>query len=238
MKALITGASRGLGLALAGALAREGWELVLDARGGPELEKAAAELTSSRTTAGPGSMGTTAGPGSVRALAGDVCDPAHRAALIDAADGLDLLVNNASTLGATPLPALAAYPLEQLTQAFAVNTIAPLALIQGLLPVLRERRGAIVNISSDAATGPYEGWGGYGATKAALEQLSNVLAAEEPGVAVWWVDPGEMRTGMLAAAGEDAEAAPRPEDVAVPALLRLVAERLPSGRYTASGLVR
>ncbi|WP_329248087.1 SDR family oxidoreductase [Actinoallomurus sp. NBC_01490] len=220
MKALITGASRGLGLALAGALAREGWELVLDARGGPELEKAVAGLDG------------------VRTVAGDVADPAHRAALIDAADGLNLLVNNASTLGAAPLPALAAYPLEELTRAFAVNTIGPLALIQGLLPVLRERRGAIVNISSDAATEPYEGWGGYGATKAALEQLSNVLAAEEPGVAVWWVDPGEMRTGMLAAAGEDAEAAPRPEDVAVPALLRLVAERLPSGRYTASGLAR
>ncbi|GLY92395.1 SDR family NAD(P)-dependent oxidoreductase [Actinoallomurus iriomotensis] len=220
MKALITGASRGLGLALAGALAREGWELVLDARGGPELEKAAAGL------------------GAVTTVAGDVSDPAHRAALIDAADGLDLLVNNASTLGATPLPALAAYPLDELAQAFAVNAIGPLALIQGLLPVLRERRGAIVNISSDAATEPYEGWGGYGATKAALEQLSNVLAAEEPAVAVWWVDPGEMRTGMLAAAGEDAEAAPRPEEVAVPALLRLVAERPPSGRYTASGLAR
>ncbi|GLY81043.1 SDR family NAD(P)-dependent oxidoreductase [Actinoallomurus iriomotensis] len=220
MKALITGASRGLGLALAGALAREGWELVLDARGGPELEKAAAGL------------------GAVTTVAGDVSDPAHRAALIDAADGLDLLVNNASTLGATPLPPLAAYPLDELAQAFAVNAIGPLALIQGLLPVLRERRGAIVNISSDAATEPYEGWGGYGATKAALEQLSNVLAAEEPDVAVWWVDPGEMRTGMLAAAGEDAEAAPRPEEVAVPALLRLVAERPPSGRYTASGLAR
>jgi NAD(P)-dependent dehydrogenase (short-subunit alcohol dehydrogenase family) len=220
MKALITGASRGLGLALAGALAREGWELVLDARGGPELEKAAAGL------------------GAVTTVAGDVSDPTHRAALIDAADGLDLLVNNASTLGATPLPALAAYPLDELAQAFAVNAIGPLALIQGLLPVLRERRGAIVNISSDAATEPYEGWGGYGATKAALEQLSNVLAAEEPDVAVWWVDPGEMRTGMLAAAGEDAEAAPRPEEVAVPALLRLVAERPPSGRYTASGLAR
>jgi NAD(P)-dependent dehydrogenase (short-subunit alcohol dehydrogenase family) len=220
MKALITGASRGLGLALAGALAREGWELVLDARGGPELEKAAAGL------------------GTATIIAGDISDPEHRAALVAAADGLDLLVNNASTLGATPLPALAAYPLDELTHAFAVNTVGPLALIQGLLPVLRERHGAIVNISSDAATEPYEGWGGYGATKAALEQLSNVLAAEEPDVAVWWVDPGEMRTGMLAAAGEDAEAAPRPEDVAVPALLRLVGERAPSGRYTASGLMR
>jgi NAD(P)-dependent dehydrogenase (short-subunit alcohol dehydrogenase family) len=218
MKALITGASRGLGLALAGALAREGWELVLDARDGSALEKA--------------------GPDGSTVIAGDVADPAHRAALVAAAEGLDLLVNNASTLGVTPLPALSGYPLDALEHAFAVNTLGPLALIQGVLPVLRERRGAIVNISSDAAREPYEGWGGYGATKAALEQLSNVLAAEEPGISVWCVDPGEMRTAMLAAAGEDAEAAPRPEDVAVPALLRLVAERLPSGRYTASGLAR
>ncbi|MGH3377073.1 MAG: SDR family NAD(P)-dependent oxidoreductase, partial [Actinoallomurus sp.] len=170
-------------------------------------------------------------------VAGDVADPAHRAALLAAADGLDLLVNNASTLGATPLPSLGAYPLDALEHAFAVNTLGPLALIQGVLPTLRERRGAIINISSDAATEPYEGWGGYGATKAALEQLSHVLAAEEPSVSVWWVDPGEMRTGMLAAAGEDAEAAPRPEDVAVPALVRLIGERPPSGRYTASALL-
>jgi NAD(P)-dependent dehydrogenase (short-subunit alcohol dehydrogenase family) len=216
MKALITGASRGLGLALAGALAREGWELVLDARGGPDLDKAAAGLA--KTTV----------------IAGDVSDPAHRAEMVAAADGLDLLVNNASTLGATPLPALSGYPLDVLEHAFAVNTLGPLALIQDVLPVLRERRGAIINISSDAATEPYEGWGGYGATKAALEQISNVLAAEEPGVSVWWVDPGEMRTEMLAAAGEDAAAAPRPEDVAVPALLRLIGDRPPSGRYTAS----
>jgi NAD(P)-dependent dehydrogenase (short-subunit alcohol dehydrogenase family) len=216
MKALITGASRGLGLALAGALAREGWELILDARGGPRLESAAAGLG--------------------KVITGDVADPSHRAELVAAADGLDLLVNNASTLGAAPLPALGAYPLDALEHAFAVNTLGPLALIQGVLPMLRERRGAVINISSDAATEPYEGWGGYGATKAALEQLSNVLAAEEPSVSVWWVDPGEMRTEMLAAAGEDAEAAPRPEDVAVPALLRLIAERPPSGRYTATGL--
>jgi NAD(P)-dependent dehydrogenase (short-subunit alcohol dehydrogenase family) len=212
MKALITGATRGLGLALAGALAREGWELVLDARRGPSPE-----------------------PGATF-IAGDVADPAHRAALLAAADGLDLLVNNASTLGATPLPALGSYPLDTLEHAFAVNTLGPLALIQGVLPTLRERRGAIINVSSDAATEPYEGWGGYGATKAALEQLSHVLAAEEPSVSVWWVDPGEMRTGMLAAAGEDAEAAPRPEDVAVPAMVRLIGERPPSGRYTASAL--
>jgi NAD(P)-dependent dehydrogenase (short-subunit alcohol dehydrogenase family) len=217
MKALITGASRGLGLALATALAGKGWELVLDARDENTLTRAAAGLG--------------------QAIAGDVADPAHRTSLLAACDGLDLLVNNASTLGVTPLPALAGYPLDALEEAFAVNTLGPLALIQGALPALRERRGAIINISSDAAQEPYEGWGGYGATKAALDQLSNVLAAEEPSVAVWSVDPGEMRTEMLAAAGEDAAAAPRPEDVAVPALLRLLAERPPSGRYTASGLI-
>lgn len=217
MKALITGASRGLGLALARALARDGWDLVLDARGATDLEKAATEL------------GATA-------VAGDVADPAHRAALAEASDGLDLLVNNASTLGATPLPALAGYPPAALEEAFRVNTLGPLALIQGALPRLRERRGAVLNISSDAAREPYEGWGGYGATKAALDQISNVLAAEEPSVSVWWVDPGEMRTEMLAAAGEDAAAAPRPEDVAVPALLKLINGRAPSGRYTVADL--
>jgi NAD(P)-dependent dehydrogenase (short-subunit alcohol dehydrogenase family) len=217
MKALITGASRGLGLALAHALAQDGWDLVLDARGAAGLDRAATEL------------GATA-------VAGDIAEPAHRAALLAASDGLDLLVNNASTLGTTPLPSLAGYPLGDLEHAFAVNTLGPLALVQGALPALRVRHGAIINISSDAALEPYEGWGGYGATKAALDQISNVLAAEEPAVSVWWVDPGEMRTEMLAAAGEDASAAPRPEDAAVPALLKLIGERPPSGRYTVAGL--
>jgi NAD(P)-dependent dehydrogenase (short-subunit alcohol dehydrogenase family) len=217
MKALITGASRGLGLALARALAQDGWTLVLDARAAPDLEKIAADLDATP-------------------VAGDIADPAHRDALVRASDGLDLLVNNASTLGATPLPRLAGYPLPELEHALAVNVVGPLALIQGVLPTLRARRGAIVNVTSDAAREPYEGWGGYGATKAALDQLSNVLAAEEPDVAVWWVDPGEMRTRMLADAGEDADAAPRPEDVAVPALRRLITERPASGRYAVSDL--
>jgi NAD(P)-dependent dehydrogenase (short-subunit alcohol dehydrogenase family) len=219
MKALITGASRGLGLALARALARDGWTLVLDARGASDLEKIAADLDATAT-----------------AIAGDIADPIHREALARASDGLDLLVNNASTLGATPLPRLADYPLPEFERALAVNLVGPLALTQAVLPTLRARRGAIVNVTSDAALEPYEGWGGYGATKAAIEQLSNVLAAEEPDVAVWWIDPGEMRTRMLADAGEDPDAAPRPEDVAVPALRRLIAERPPSGRYAVSGL--
>ncbi|MCO5994924.1 SDR family NAD(P)-dependent oxidoreductase [Actinoallomurus rhizosphaericola] len=222
MKALITGASRGLGLALARALAQDGWTLILDARGAAGLEKAAADLA--------------AAGADVTAIPGDVADPAHRDALVRASDGLDLLVNNASTLGATPLPHLADHPLLDLERAFAINVLAPLALVQGVLPALRARRGAIVNVTSDAAREAYEGWGGYGATKAALDQLSGVLAVEEPEIAVWWVDPGEMRTRMLADAGEDADAAPLPEDVAVPALRRLITERPASGRYAVGDL--
>lgn len=215
--ALITGASRGLGRALARTLARDGWNLVVDARDAAALSAVAAET------------GATAIPG-------DVADPAHRAALARAAgSGLDLLVNNASTLGRTPMPRLASLPGGALADTFATNVLAPLALIQAVLPGLRERRGAILNITSDAAVEGYETWGGYGASKAALEQLSNVLAAEEPDVAVWWADPGEMNTAMLRAAGEDADAAPPPEEAAA-ALHRLVSGRLPSGRYRAADL--
>ncbi|MEW9527638.1 SDR family NAD(P)-dependent oxidoreductase [Microbispora sp. NPDC049125] len=213
-QALITGASRGLGLALARALAADGWSLLLTARGEEDLYSAAFDL------------GATA-------VAGDVTDPAHVARLADAAPELDLLVNNASGLGPVPLPPLAGHSLDSLRELFETNVIAPLALIQATLPALRKRRGAVVNISSDAAVEAYEGWGGYGATKAALDQLSHVLAAEEPDIAVWWVDPGEMRTRMLADAvgAEEAAAAPPPETVAA-ALLRLVATRPASRRYT------
>ncbi|MFD8563375.1 SDR family NAD(P)-dependent oxidoreductase [Streptosporangium canum] len=215
--ALITGASRGLGLALARSLATDGWRLILTARGADALEPVADRL------------------GAV-ALAGDVADPAHRDRLARAVrdhGGLDLLVNNASGLGAVPLPPLAGYPLDTLEDLFRTNVLAPLALVQAFLPGLRERRGAVVNISSDAAMEAYEGWGGYGSTKAALEQLSNVLAVEEPRVAVWWVDPGEMNTAMLADAvgAEDAAAAPGPETV-VPTLRRLIEERPASGRVS------
>ncbi|MGK5552492.1 SDR family NAD(P)-dependent oxidoreductase [Actinomadura kijaniata] len=218
--ALITGASRGLGRALARELARDGWNLIINARDADALAAVAGELD--RATPVPG----------------DVTDPGHRAALVRAVrdrGGPDLLVNNAGTLGTTPLPRLADQPLDDLAAAFGVNVLAPLALIQALLPDLRERRGAILNVSSDAAVEGYRTWGGYGMTKAALEQLSNVLAAEEPDLRVWWVDPGEMRTGMLRAAGEDADAAPPPEEPAA-ALRRLVADRLPSGRYRAADL--
>ncbi|QKW39873.1 SDR family oxidoreductase [Actinomadura sp. NAK00032] len=217
--ALITGGSRGLGRALAAGLARDGWTLVIDGRDPAALAAAAAET---------GATG----------IAGDVADPAHRAALVQAVSGgLDLLVNNASTLGPTPMPRLDALPVTDLADTLATNVLAPLALIQEFLPSLRERRGAILNITSDAAVEGYETWGGYGTSKAALEQLSNVLAAEEPDVAVWWADPGEMNTDMLRAAGEDADAAPPPSEAAA-ALHRLITDRLPSGRYEASHLVR
>lgn len=217
--ALVTGASRGLGKALAAELARDGWALVIDARDPAALDAAAKELG-----------------GNTTAIPGDVTDPAHRTALAEAvADGLDLLVNNASTLGTTPLPRLADQPLDDLAAAFATNTLAPLALTQAVLPALRSRHGAVLNITSDAAVENYPTWGGYGASKAALEQLSNVLAAEEPDLTVWWADPGEMNTTMLRAAGEDADAAPPPEDAAA-ALHRLITRRLPSGRYRTTDL--
>ncbi|WP_242908372.1 SDR family NAD(P)-dependent oxidoreductase [Actinomadura terrae] len=216
--ALITGASRGLGRALAHELARDGWHLVIDARDAAALHAAARDI------------------GSVTAVAGDVTDAAHRAALAAAVSGgLDLLVNNASTLGTTPLPRLADQPVQDLADTFATNVLAPLALLQAVLPSLRARGGAVLNISSDAAVEGYETWGGYGSSKAALEQISRVLAAEEPALAVWWADPGEMATDMLRAAGEDADAAPPPAAAAA-ALHRLISERRPSGRYRADEL--
>ena len=229
-KALITGASRGLGRALATGLAAEGYAVVIDAR--DPARCAWRPTPSAPTRVGPGSA-----EADVTALPGDVTDPAHRAVL-RAAGEIDLLVNNAGTLGAAPLPALADYPVAELRAAFEANVIAPIALTQLFLPVLRERGGAILNVTSDAAVEPYAGWGGYGAAKAAIEQASNVLAAEETAIRVWWVDPGDLRTDMHQAAfpGEDISDRPLPESV-VPALVRLVTERLPSGRYRAAELV-
>jgi NAD(P)-dependent dehydrogenase (short-subunit alcohol dehydrogenase family) len=221
--ALITGASKGLGRALARALHTRGWALVLDARGAPDLERIAAEL--------PAAIG----------IPGDVADSWHRAALADAADslgGLDLLVNNASLLGPSPQPELAAYPLKELERVFEVNVVAPLALIQQAVPLLIERRGVIVNVSSDAAVEPYPGWGGYGSAKAALDQLTAVLGAEQPALSVYAFDPGDMRTNLhqLAFPGEDISDRPEPETV-VPSFLHLLDERPPSGRYRSSDLV-
>jgi NAD(P)-dependent dehydrogenase (short-subunit alcohol dehydrogenase family) len=221
--AIITGASRGLGLALARALAERSWNLVLDARGGDALQKVAEELS---------------GATEVVAVAGDVADDAHREQLVEAAramGGPDLLVNNASLLGPSPQPKLADYPLEVFRAVYEVNVTAPLALIQRALPLLSQSpQGAILNVTSDAGVEGYEGWGGYGSSKAALEQLSKVLAAEHPEHKVWWVDPGDMNTQMQQEAfpGEDVSDRPPPED-SVPGILRLIDEGVPSGRYQA-----
>jgi NAD(P)-dependent dehydrogenase (short-subunit alcohol dehydrogenase family) len=221
LTAIVTGASRGLGLALADSLADRGWRLVIDARDGAALEQAAARLRA-RTE--------------VVALAGDVADPAHREALVGAADKIDLLVNNASTLGPSPLPPLARHPLDELEHVYRVNAIAPLALMQAVLPRLAE--GArIVNVTSDAAVEPYEGWGGYGSSKAALEQLTAVFAAEQSALRVYAVDPGDMNTRLHQEAypGEDISDRPAPSQ-SVPGLLALIEGDLPSGRYSAAAL--
>ena len=221
--AVVTGASKGLGLALTRALADRGWSVVVDARDGDALQRA------------------TAGRPGVTAVPGDVADPAHRAELVRAVERLgrlDALVNNASTLGASPLPRLGVLPLDTYRQTLEVNVVAPLALVQAFLPLLRASDGRIVNITSDAGVEGYETWGGYGSSKAALEQLSNVLAAEEPGVKVYWLDPGDMRTDMHQDAfpGEDISDRPPPEE-SIPGLLALVDGNRPSGRYRAKALV-
>jgi NAD(P)-dependent dehydrogenase (short-subunit alcohol dehydrogenase family) len=218
---IITGASRGLGLALARELAARDWRLVIDARGAADLERAAAEL----------------GDAVLAAVAGDVADPAHRRALIDAAgERIDLLVNNASVLGPSPQPPLHAYPVDVLERVLRVNAIAPLALVQLALPRLREG-ACVIDVTSDAAVEAYPGWGGYGASKAALEQLTAILAAEHPGLRIYAVDPGDMRTRMHQAAfpGEDISDRPPPEE-SVPGLLALIDGTRPSGRYRAHDL--
>jgi NAD(P)-dependent dehydrogenase (short-subunit alcohol dehydrogenase family) len=217
--AIITGASRGLGRALARTLAEDGWRLVLNARGAEDLERTVASL---------------AAGADVTAIPGDVADDWHREALVaQAGDQLDLLVNNASVLGPSPQPSLAAYPLAVLERVYAVNVLAPLALIQAALPLM-DRGACILNLTSDAAVEPYVGWGGYGSSKAALDQLTAILAAEHPALRVYAVDPGDMRTRMHQEAfpGEDISDRPPPEE-SVPGLLELIGSDLPSGRYQA-----
>ena len=222
--ALITGASRGLGLALARDLAAGGWNLILDARGGDDLARVAAELH---------------GPTTVVALPGDVADEAHRLALADAAatmGGVDVLVHNASALGPSPLPRLAELPIEAFERVYAVNVTAPLRLTQLILPLLRP--GArVLAVTSDAAVEAYEGWGGYGSAKAAFEAVFAVLAAEQPQLRVFRVDPGDMNTRMQQDAfpGQDVSDRPPPED-SVPGLRALIDGDLPSGRYQARAL--
>jgi NAD(P)-dependent dehydrogenase (short-subunit alcohol dehydrogenase family) len=217
---IVTGASRGLGLALVRALAEREWQLVVDARGAPALERAVSGLDG------------------VVAIAGDVADPEHRRALVEAAgDRIDLLVNSAGILGPSPQPSLATYPLAELARVYDVNVFAPLALVQEVLPRLAPR-AAILDITSDAAVEAYEGWGGYGSSKAALEQLTAILATEQPQLRVYSVDPGDMRTQTYQEAfpGEDISDLPLPE-ASVPGLLALIEGTLPSGRYRARELV-
>src|SRR3954447_10150253 len=238
--ALITGASRGLGRALAAALNERGWRLVVDGRDADRLPRAAAPPPHPRgPPPSPRGVPALPHPEDVTAIPGDVADPVHRAALAEAVGPtLDLLVNNASELGPSPLPPLARLRPEELQRVLAVNTVAPLALIQLTLPELERAHGRVLDVSSDAAVEAYAGWGGYGASKAALDQLSAVLAVEHPGLRIYAVDPGDMRTDMHQAAfpGEDIGDRPEPESV-VPALLRLVDDDLPSGRYRAAELL-
>jgi NAD(P)-dependent dehydrogenase (short-subunit alcohol dehydrogenase family) len=220
---IVTGASRGLGLALASELARRGRRLVIDARGDDELESARERLAAATE---------------VVALSGDVSIEAHRRALVAAAGPeIELLVNNAGGLGPSPLPPLARYPLAELEELYRVNVLAPLRLFQLAQPLLSER-AVVINITSDAAVEPYEGWGGYGSSKAALEQLTRVLGAEHPELRVYSVDPGDMRTRMHQDAfpGEDISDRPPPEE-SVPGLIALIEGELPSGRYRASELL-
>jgi NAD(P)-dependent dehydrogenase (short-subunit alcohol dehydrogenase family) len=220
MRGIVTGASRGLGLALTRALSERGWQVVVDARGAEALEHAVAGLAG------------------VIPIPGDVGDPDHRRRLVETAgEPTDLLVNNASTLGPSPLPFLAQYPLQELRRVYEANVLAPLALVQLSLPRLSPH-ARIVNVISDAAVEAYETWGGYGSSKAALAQITAVLAAEHPGLRVYAVDPGDMRTQMQQDAfpGDDISDRPPPEE-SIPGLLTLIEGDLPSGLYRARDLV-
>ena len=234
--AVVTGASRGLGLALTRALVADGWSVVVDARSKDELQAATSDLP---------------GPGKVVAIPGDITDPAHRQQLAQAVTELagddlvlGLIVNNASSLGPAPQPELKDYPLDVLRQVYESNTFAPLALIQLLTPLMKSgdesgHGGVIINVTSDAGVEGYAGWGGYGSSKAALEQLSRVLAAEQAGLKVYWVDPGDMNTRMQQEAfpGEDVSDRPPPEE-SVPGFLELARGERPSGKYQARSMGR
>lgn len=218
--AIVTGASRGLGLATARVLASSGSAVIMDARDPDQLLAAAEQVEGAQP------------------IPGDIADPEHRQQLIRAATdagGLDLLMNNASFLGPSPQPRVENYPFDTLRYVYEVNVLAPFALAQAALPMLRQRRGALVNVTSDAGTEPYEGWAGYGSSKAALDQFSAILAAEEPDIGVYWFDPGDMNTRMHQEAfpGEDISDRPPPER-SVPPLIELLERQAPSGFYRAS----
>ncbi|QIS05361.1 SDR family NAD(P)-dependent oxidoreductase [Nocardia brasiliensis] len=218
--ALITGASAGFGRALARALVHGGWRVIGTGRDAARLAAVSTELGAAFV-----------------AVPGDVTDPAHRAELAEGIGGageLALVVNNASRLGPSPLVRLADYPLAELELVYRTNVIAPLAVLQFAVPLLAAD-GVVVDISSDAAIEPYPEWGGYGSSKAALDQLTAILGAEHPELSVYAFDPGDMRTGMHQAAFPGVDISDRPEpEVVVPALLRLLGEKPKSGRYVAA----
>jgi NAD(P)-dependent dehydrogenase (short-subunit alcohol dehydrogenase family) len=221
---LITGASQGLGRAIAERLAGEGWQLLIDARDEERLRTVADHLARLTT---------------VIAITGDVADRAHREALRKGAEelgGLDAIINNAGILGPSPQPQLLDYPVDILEQVYRTNVIAPLGILQTMKDLITSD-ATIINVTSDAAVEAYAGWGGYGSAKAALEQLTAVLAAENPDLNIYRFDPGDMRTTMhqLAFPGEDISDRPLPED-SVPAVLTLLRGELPSGRYKVSEL--
>ena len=220
--ALITGASRGFGAALADELNARGWSLIVDARHEDALAEAAARWENAF------------------AIAGDVSEPAHLDELARAVHRLgrlDLLVNNASLLGPSPQPTLDRYPIGVLASVYDVNVFAPLALTQLVLPELKASEGIVVNVTSDAGVEPYEGWGGYGSSKAALDQLTAILGAENPTIAAYAFDPGDMRTQMHQDAFPDEDISDRPEpQTIVPAVLHLIETRPKSGRYRAADL--
>ncbi len=241
--AIITGASRGLGLATARALAGQGWSVVADARRAEQLQTAAGGIDAAAGLDAAAGVAAAAGlaPGRFVTVPGDVTDPGHRAELVAAARSIGtiaLLINNASRLGPSPQPGLAAYPQPDLAAVYAVNVLAPVALTQLVMADLLSADGTLINVSSDAAVEAYAGWGGYGSSKAALDQVSAILGVEHPSLRVYAFDPGDMRTELHQQAfpGEDISDRPEPDTVA-PAVLRLLAERPPSGRYRAADLL-
>jgi NAD(P)-dependent dehydrogenase (short-subunit alcohol dehydrogenase family) len=241
--AIITGASRGLGLATARALAGQGWSVVADARRAEQLQAAAGGIDAAAGPDAAAGVAAAAGlaPGRFVTVPGDVTDPGHRAELVAAARSIGtiaLLMNNASRLGPSPQPGLAAYPQPDLAAVYAVNVLAPVALTQLVMADLLSADGTLINVSSDAAVEAYAGWGGYGSSKAALDQVSAILGVEHPSLRVYAFDPGDMRTELHQQAfpGEDISDRPEPDTVA-PAVLRLLTERPPSGRYRAADLL-